>query len=228
MTLAPRACAVIFDLDGVLVDSSACHYESFRRLGEEEGYTMTPELFRTIFGRRNPELFPIIYGHPLPASELDRLAERKETLFRELMRGQVRPLPGVLALVALLQAGGVHLAIGTSTPRENVTLILDELGLTDSFAVIVSAEDVSRGKPDPQVFCLAAERLGIPPARCIVVEDAVAGVQAARRGGMVAVGVTTNHPRAALSEAHRVVESLEELTLTDLMVLLTAKGKGEG
>ena len=218
--LSPDQCSVIFDLDGVIVDTKAAHFASFAQLGEEAGYVITPEQFKQVFGRRNNDIFPLLYRHELPPAEIERLAERKEEIFRDMIRGQVSALPGVGALLPALRAAGFHLAIGTSTPRANVELILDELHFCRYFSVIVSAEDVTRGKPDPQVFLLAAERLHVPPAHCVVVEDAVAGVEAALAGGMKALAVTTNHPRAALSHATRVVDSLAEMAPADFTVLL--------
>lgn len=217
---APDQCGILFDLDGVLVDSKEAHYASFAQLGEEVGYTFSREQFAHIFGRHNADIFPIIYGHPLPPKRIAALADRKEAIFRDLLRGKVQPLPGVMTLLPALKAAGFHRAIGTSTPRANVTMILDELGMQGMFEAIVSAEDVTRGKPDPQVFLLAAARVGIPPARCVVVEDAVAGVQAALNGGMKALAVTTNHTREALRHADLVIDSLAEMTPEDFLTLL--------
>jgi HAD superfamily hydrolase (TIGR01509 family) len=215
------ACAVIFDLDGVIVDTKEAHQASFVALGAEVGYTVTDEEFRHIFGRRNEEIFPLLFGQPLPTERVAWLADRKEAIFRDLIRGKICPLPGVLTLLPALRAAGFHLAIGSSTPRANVDLILASLEITDLFEVIISAENVTQGKPDPQVFCLGAARMGIPPAQCMVVEDAVAGVEAARNGGMQALAVTTNHARAALHAAHRVVDSLEEVTPAEILALIT-------
>lgn len=218
--LTPEQCGVIFDLDGVIVDTKAAHYASFVQLGDEAGYTISPDQFKQVFGRRNNDIFPILYGHALPEAEIERLSDRKEAIFRELVRGRVRALPGVAELLPALHTAGFHLAIGTSTPRANVNLILSELHLLYYFPIIVSAEDVTRGKPDPQVFLLAAKGLLVPPAQCVVVEDAVAGVQAALAGGMRALAVTTNHPRAALSHATRVVESLAEIAPEEVLAML--------
>jgi len=211
---------VLFDLDGVIVDSKEAHFLAFKQLGEEVGYPFTRETFTKIFGRHNNDIFPILFGHPLPQERIDELGDRKEAIVRDLIRGHVEPLPGVATLIPALRAAGFHLAIGTSTPLANVELILGELGLRNYFQVIVSAEDVTRGKPNPQVFLLGAERLGIPPACCVVVEDAVAGVQAAHNGGMKALAVTTNHSREALSRAECVVDSLEEVGPADFLALL--------
>jgi beta-phosphoglucomutase len=218
--LSPDQCAVLFDLDGVIVDSKEAHFQAFKQLGEEVGYDFTHDTFTKIFGRHNNDIFPILFGSPLPQERIDELADRKEDIVRDLIRGKVEALPGVAALIPALQEAGFHLAIGTSTPLPNVELILGELGLREYFQQIVSAEDVTEGKPHPQVFLLGAERLGIPPERCVVVEDAVAGVQAAHNGGMKALAVTTNHPREALGKAERVVDSLEEVGPEDFLRLM--------
>jgi len=220
--LSPAQCAVLFDLDGVIVDSKEAHFLAFRQLGEEVGYPCTRETFTHIFGMHNNEIFPFLFGHPLPQTRITELADRKEAIVREIMRGHVQALPGARALVHALRDAGFHLAIGTSTPLANVELILGELGQREYFQVIVSAEDVTEGKPNPQVFLLGAERLGVSPDRCVVIEDAVAGVQAARNGGMKALAVTTNHSREALSKAERVVDSLEEVEPSDFLALLQA------
>jgi len=218
--LSPDQCAVLFDLDGVIVDSKEAHFLAFKQFGEEVGYPFTRETFTHIFGMHNNEIFPIVFGHPLPQEEIDKLSVRKEAIVREMIRGHVAALPGAKVLVRALREAGFHLAIGTSTPLANVELILGELGLQEEFQAIISAENVQEGKPHPQVFLLGAQALGIPPEHCVVIEDAVAGVQAAHNGGMKALAVTTNHSREALSKAERVVDSLEEVTPTDFLKLL--------
>ncbi len=218
--LSPTDCGILFDLDGVIVDTKAAHFASFVKLGEEAGYTISEEQFRHVFGRRNNDIFPLLYGHPLSEEEIDRLSDRKEAIFREIIRGKVAPLPGVCALLPALRDAGFAIALGTSTPRANVDQILGELNLRQYFSGMVTAEDVTIGKPDPQVFLRAAASVHRQPARCVVVEDAVAGVQAALNGGMKALAVTTNHAREALSMAHRVVDSLAEVGPADFLTLI--------
>lgn len=218
--LSPDQCAVLFDLDGVIVDSKEAHFQAFKQLGEEVGYDFTRETFTHIFGMHNNEIFPILFGGPLPQERIDEFGNRKEAIVREMIRGHVESLPGARALIRALKEDGFHLAIGSSTPLANVELILGELGLREYFQTIISAENVREGKPNPQVFLLGAEALGVPPERCVVIEDAVAGVQAAHNGGMKALAVTTNHSREALSKAERVVDSLEEVGPEELLQLL--------
>lgn len=218
-----KDCAVLFDLDGVIVDSGLAHHASFRQLGEEVGYQISDELFQSLFGRRNEEIFPILFNSSLPADQVAMLGDRKEEIFRSIIIGKVQPLPGVTTLLPALCEAGFQLAIGTSTPRANVEQIINELKLTQYFTAIISAENVTHGKPHPEVFSNGAAALGVPPAQCVVVEDAVAGVEAALRGGMSALAVTTNHSRAALAAAHRVVDSLAEVTPDDFLALINQR-----
>lgn len=221
--LSANDCAVLFDLDGVIVDTKEAHFASFVQLGKEVGYSISEDLFRSVFGRRNEYIFPFLYGEDLPKERVAWLSQRKEEIFRDMIRGNVQALPGAVELLHALKAAGFHLAIGTSTPRENLEMILASLGVETLFDTKVTSEDVTKGKPDPQVFCLGAERLGVPPAHCVVVEDAVAGVEAALNGGMKALGVTTNHSRESLAEATRVVDSLAEVAPDDFLALCNTK-----
>lgn len=211
----------LFDLDGVLIDSSPFHFASWVKLGEEVGFTMTPELFRQTFGQRNDA----ILRRFIPDATDEQIAAwsvRKETLYRELAAGKLVPLPGAKELVRGLKEAGFRLAIASSTPHRNIAFALEQIGMVDFFDALVGAEDVTKGKPDPEVFLTAAKRLGVPPERCIVFEDAIAGVIAAKRGGMKCIAVTTTNPRDALVEAGAdlVVDSLAELSPERLAAFL--------
>ena len=137
---------------------------------------------------------------------------RKEALYRDLVRGRVQAIDGAVDLVRRCRQAGLKLAVGSSAPPENIQLVLDELGIADCFDVIVHDGDVGRGKPDPQVFLIAARRLGLAPARCAVIEDAPTGIQAALAAGMIVIGLTTHHPPERLADAHRVVDRLDVLS----------------
>ncbi|MBM3216773.1 HAD family phosphatase [Candidatus Poribacteria bacterium] len=212
--------AVLFDLDGVLVDSSLYHRMALERLGDELGVPVTEAFHRATFGTRTRETL-IALLNPIPSdAELDRLIERKEALYRECARGRIDPLPGAVELVRGLRAAGVALAIGSSTVLANVELALREIGVLDSFDAIVAGEDVSIGKPDPEVFLTAARKVEVPPERCVVIEDAPQGVEAARRGGMRVVAVASSRDAAELVGADRVVASLSDLSPDDLIRLV--------
>ncbi len=203
------ATAVLWDLDGVLVDSTRFHYEAYRRLLSESGRDLGFDEFRNLFGLRNEPILRRLFGE-LPPQEVERLAQRKEELFRELIAGNVEALPGAAGLVRRLREEGLSLAIVSSTPRANIELILGSLGLAGAFAAVVGAEDASRGKPHPEGFLTAAERLGVPPADCVVLEDAPEGIEGAKAAGMRCIGVATTRPPERLSEADLVVGRLDD------------------
>ncbi|MDE3096833.1 MAG: HAD family phosphatase [Chloroflexota bacterium] len=217
--------AVLFDLDGVIVDSRACHLRAWQQLARAYEIAVPAGYFRETFGLRNDT----ILGRLLPgaAPEVrDRLASEKEAAFRRLARGRLVPLPGVADLLDFLAAAGIARAIVTSTPGENLRMVLETLRLEGRFQALVSAEDVRRGKPDPEGFLTAAAGLGMPPSDCVVVEDAPAGIQAAVAGGMRAIGVTTTHPAAALRDAGLVVDSLASAAVRSFIVRPSAVRSG--
>ena len=215
---------VIFDMDGVLVDSADAHYESWRLLGLENGREITRAQFDTSFGRRNEEIIPLRFGE-VPPDKLQRLAERKEVLFREIVEQCVPAVPGAAELVRNLKKAGVRLAVGSSGPLLNIQIMLRGMGVLELFEQIVSSEDVTRGKPDPQVFALACERLELPPQRCVVIEDAPAGVAAARAAGARVVAVRMHHSREALADADLIVQRLADLQVADLVDLASRADK---
>ncbi len=210
--------AALWDMDGTLVDSSAYHWQSWRETLAAEGYTLTYAQFQASFGQRNDTILRGYFGADLPLSEIDRIGAAKEEHYRALVRAQgITLLPGVHDWLTRLSAQGWRQAIASAAPRRNVETILDVLGIAWCFDALVSAEDVQRGKPDPQVFLVAAERLAVPPECCLVIEDAPAGIAAAHNAGMRAIGVRTSH--ADLS-ADLVVDTLAELPAGAFAALL--------
>ena len=194
--------AAVFDMDGVLVNNSRFHREAWRRLSREEGFALTdPEFWRQAIGRPVEEAVPRILGRPVPPAEAARLARRKTALYHELADGQAPPVPGVVEFVRALAALGVPRALATSAVADSAARILAGIGLAAIFSVRVTAGQVQRGKPDPEVYLTAAAQLGVPPTDCVVFEDAVVGVEAARRAGMAVVGLTTAHAEAELRDA---------------------------
>jgi beta-phosphoglucomutase len=216
--------AAIWDVDGTLVDTAELHFRAWEAVCRELGRPFTRADFAATFGRRNPEIIHHLFGDRFDERQVAALGERKEEQYRESARGGVQPLPGVVPLLEGLHRAGFRQAIGSSAPPANLELILGLLGVAGYFDAIVSGEDTQRGKPDPQVFLLAAERLGVAPARCVVLEDAVAGVEAARAAGMkcIAVRFVGHHPAEKLrqSGADLVVDSLEQVTARTVCDLL--------
>jgi HAD superfamily hydrolase (TIGR01509 family) len=205
----------IFDWDGVIIDSSRQHEESWDRLARESGKPLPEGHFKAGFGRKNEFIIPNILHWTSDTAEVRRLSLRKEALYREIIieRG-LDPLPGVRAWLGQLRASGIPCVIGSSTHRENIEVSLDVLHLRDFFSQIVSAEDVSHGKPDPEVFLKAAVKIGMDPGKCVVFEDAHVGIEAAHAAGMKVIAVATTNPLEALGKADLAVTRLDELDVT--------------
>ena len=216
--------AVLWDVDGTLVDTAELHFQAWVALASELDKPFTRDDFAGTFGWRNPEIIPKLFGPNYTDEQIDQLGQRKENLYRAEAEKGVVLLPGVQALLeAITAAGGVQ-AIGSSAPRRNIDLILRLTQTAAHFRAVIAMEDTYRGKPDPQVFLLGAKALGVPPERCIVFEDAPVGIQAAKAGGMHAVGVTfiQHHPAAKLraAGADLVVSSLEEVEAQTLIAMV--------
>ena len=218
------AYSAIWDMDGTLVDTAELHFAAWSAVAKELNLPFSRADFAATFGKRNPEILKQLYGDRFSEKEIAELGERKEEYYRAAASRQgVVPLPGVKALVEGLRQAGFKQAIGSSAPRANLDLILKLTELASFFDVLVSMEDTQRGKPDPQVFLVAAQRLKISPSHCVVVEDAVAGVQAAKAGGMkcIAVDFVGHHGPAALRSAGAdlIVKNLEEVTVDSVRQL---------
>jgi HAD superfamily hydrolase (TIGR01509 family) len=212
----------IFDWDGVIIDSSASHERSWDILAAEEKLPLFPGHFKAGFGRKNQFIIPEILHWTREPAEIERLGRRKEELYREIVRvSGIEALPGVRALLEGLRAAGVPCVVGSSTPRINIETTMDITRVREFFAGIVSAEDVIHGKPHPEVFLKAAEKIKREPAKCVVFEDAFVGLEAARAGGFKSIGVGTTNPVESLrGKCDRVVGRLSELNAGDVVALI--------
>jgi len=223
---------VIFDMDGVLVDTYRAHYESWLELARSEGFELSEEDFAKTFGCTSREILVGLgrrHGREVSSEEVAAMDARKEAAFRRIIAARVPVMPGGLELLEGLHAAGFRLALGSSAPPENVELVMDRLELRKWMDATVTGRDVTRGKPDPQVFLLAAERLGVPPARCVVIEDAPVGITAAHAAGMAAVGLaSTGRTRQSLAAADLVIDRLDELSPDRLRRLIAARGRPAG
>lgn len=217
--------AIIWDLDGVIVNTAPYHLEAWQVTFRKRGVEFTEDDFRHSFGLRNDTILASISGGEISPNEISSISSEKEETFRRLIGQDINPLPGAIELLKSLAEAGFQLALASSTPVENIQLVTESLGIKNYFRCIICAGDVSEGKPDPQVFLLAARGLGVEPVNCIVIEDAVAGVTAARRAGMRCLAVTTTHPRTSLNEADLIVDTLESVTIDDIERLLSSSGE---
>jgi len=201
--------AVLWDMDGTLVDSERLHWLAWKEVMDAEGVAIAYQQFRETFGQRNDTIIPLFLGSDAAAGTVARISDAKEAAYRRLVRESgIAAIDGAVEWVKCLHAARWCQAIASAAPRANIEVILDVLDLQNCFEASVAAEDVERGKPDPQVFRLAAERLRVPPSRSIVVEDGRAGVEAARRAGMRCIGLSREGGELA---ADLVVRSFKEL-----------------
>ncbi|MCU0782679.1 MAG: HAD-IA family hydrolase [Verrucomicrobia bacterium] len=174
--------AAIFDWDGVIIDSSRQHEQSWEQLAREEKCALPPNFFKRSFGMKNERIIPRLLGWTSDPARVRRLSDRKEEIYRELiLHKRIETLPGVVEWLNTLCDAEIPCAIGSSTPRENIECVIDALKLRGFFRAVVAGQDVTHGKPNPEVFLLGARQLGLPPARCVVFEDAHVGLEAARR-----------------------------------------------
>jgi len=204
--------AVIFDMDGVLVDSYYAHLRSWQEVAAKEGRQISEAEFASQFGRTSREIIAD-WGVAYSEEKIAALDEQKEAAFRRILAADFPVMPGAMALLRALNEAGFALAVGSSGPPANVELVLQRLGGRHVFDAVVTGGDVSRGKPDPEVFLIASRRLGVAPHRCAVVEDAPQGIQAAKAAGMAAVAlVSTGRHREMFTQADLVVDRLDELS----------------
>jgi len=210
--------AVLWDMDGTLIDSEELHWIAWRDTLAAEGISISREQFLATFGQRNDSIVPQLLGAAVSAQRITEISNSKEELYRQLIRRDgICPLPGVAQWVNQLHKQGWLQAVASAAPRANIDAVLEALSAKHVFQGIVSAEDVRRGKPDPEVYLTAASRVGVPPACCIVVEDAVAGVQGARRAGMKSIGVNRNGNQLPADVVVRSLDLLEANAFDELL-----------
>lgn len=205
---------VIFDMDGVLVLTAEAHFRAWRAVGAVHGVEITREAFEHSFGRTNPDCIRLLID-PDPSEALVReIADEKERTYRDLVRADIPLAPGARGVLESLRDAGLVMGVGSSAPRENLDMILDGAGIRGFFGAVVDSSMVTRGKPAPDVFLTAARMLGLEPGACAVIEDAPAGIEAARAAAMTAIGLATTHPAESLRRvgAHAVLDSLARLT----------------
>jgi beta-phosphoglucomutase len=201
---------VLWDMDGVLVDTGEFHFQSWLAVLPDYGIPYDREAFERTFGMNNAGTLRALTGRELPPEVVAEIAARKEQTYRASLRGRVTALPGAQAWLARLKERGYRQGIASSTPQANIDVVVSELGIAGYFDVILSGSDMPP-KPDPAVFLAVAAQIEVPPQRCVVVEDSRAGVEAARRGGMRCIAVTTTNPAEALRTADVIVDRLDEL-----------------
>jgi HAD superfamily hydrolase (TIGR01509 family) len=210
--------AILWDMDGVLADTTPLHFATWEQILHEEGIAFDRQQFQKIYGLKNHDLIPFLAGKPMESHSIERIASRKELAFRQRLPGNLLPLPGVVDWLMRFQSWGCKQAVASSAPPENVEALVNELGIRTYFDSLVTPGELP-GKPDPAVFLLAASQLGVSPRKCLVIEDSIPGVEAARRAAMRCVAVATTNPPQVLTGADIVVTTMAQLTEIQVLAL---------
>ena len=210
--------AVLWDLDGVIADTGIYHYQAWVDVFGKLGKTFTEEHFMRHFGQRHDTIIHSVLGE-VSQEDFDAITEEKQENYRQRVARNIQPMPGAIELIKSLGKNGIKTAIASSAPPENVDIIIKGLGIEDCFDAYARGTEVAEGKPSPLVFLLAAEKLEVDPHDCVVIEDAIAGVAAAKSAGMKCVAVTNSHPKDKLKQADLVVDTLEDISINDLKKL---------
>ena len=212
-------------MDGTIVNSLPFHKKAWQETFAKRGKDFTEADFKWANGRRNEEIIPHFLKRTMPLAEVNVIADEKEATFRRLVQGSIKALPGVIELIEALAAAEYQLAVVSSTPEANIELVTKSLGIKKYFSLFVNGDDVREGKPSPQCFLLGAEKLGVKQKNCVVMEDAVVGVSAAKRAGMYCIAVSNTCPRQDIAEADIVVDSLAEINVKTIEELLSSPMK---
>lgn len=212
----PSKRAIIWDMDGVIADTALFHFKAWEEILARRKISLSWDLFISMFGMRNDTFVRKLLGEKIAEKEIPAIVQEKESLFKEKARHHVKPFPGVINLLEAVKKGNFKQALASSAPRENIDFILQELKIEDLFHCTVSGHEVSKGKPDPQIFLLAAEKMGVVPSDCDVIEDSPYGIRAARAAGMSCLAVSNTHNAKDLKQADKIVASLEKMDLIAL------------
>ncbi|MFZ9981152.1 MAG: HAD family hydrolase [Cyclobacteriaceae bacterium] len=212
--------AVLFDMDGVLIDSNPYHKIALQQFCRKYGYDLSEDELRTrIYGRTNKDWITNLFGN-ISSDLLNRYADEKEALFREIYKNDISPLKGLIEFLDLLEANRIPKAIATSAPRANVNFTLHHTGIGKYFSTILDESFVSRGKPDPEIYIKTAAALSYPSEKCIVMEDSLSGIASGMGAGSKVVALATTHLPEELSHADLVIHDFSELNLSSLQRLM--------
>lgn len=212
--------AAIFDMDGVLVNNNPWHIQAWITFAEKYGLSITPEEVESHFGNTNRDYLTFLFGRELPSDEIDKLAEEKEQIYRSICEKHIQPLNGLISFLEELKKYRFGIALATGGPLSNVKFVMDKLKAEHLFDVYVYDSMVKRGKPDPELFLKAAELLGVDPRNCVVFEDSVHGIEAARRASMLPIGINTSGYREKLKNATLVLDDFSEISAEKILDLL--------
>ncbi len=214
-------CAVIFDMDGVIADTNPFHSLAWKTFAEKYNFTISDEDLKShVFGRTNKSIFDFLFGDSLSQEKISVLANEKEVIFREIYKNNIKALPGLIELLADLKTASFKIGIATSAPEENVELIVGELGIKDYFNAIVDPKDITRSKPDPEIYIKCSQLLSVTPERCLVFEDSLPGIEAAVSAGMKVIGITSTHSSDELKNTLMTIDNFFQIDINKIKEIL--------
>lgn len=211
--ISNNICAVIFDLDGVIVDNMKYHKLAWKKFLEKYAASIDINTFSRHFGKRNEVLLDIVFNRRLSPEEVKKYGEEKESLYRELYAEDIETIPGLWEFLKLLKKKKIKSAVASAAPPVNVDFVLDKTGIREFFYVVMNAEDVKKGKPDPEIYLKTSQLLACSPQFCLVFEDSIPGLQAAKNAGMKVIALTTTYPPAELRDADLIINDFTEVDL---------------
>jgi beta-phosphoglucomutase len=214
--------AVIFDMDGVIIDNHHFHMQAWEKFCQKYDILLNNEEFKeNVTGRTVADAIRYIFNNKVSEEELKKYSEEKEALYRELYEAHIKPVKGLAAFLEQLAANNIPRAIATSAPAVNVAYVLKHVHISRYFDTIIDSTHIKYGKPNPEIYLKAAQTINMPPEKCVVFEDSISGVRAARNAGMKVVGLTTTHQREELTEVDLVKNNFEELTIEEIKSLFS-------
>jgi beta-phosphoglucomutase family hydrolase len=218
--------AVLWDMDGVIADTADYHYRAWQEVLGKRGVDFSKADFMRLFGQRHDTIIRFALGNSLSPEEFDAITEEKQKNYRRRVAANIIPMPGAIALIKSLNEHGIKSAIASSAVPENIEIIIRGLGIEDFFQAVAGGTEVKEGKPSPLIFLLAAKKLEVKPDNCVVIEDAIAGVTAAKQAGMKCIAVTNSHPKNSLKNADLIVDTLEAVDVAVLSGLFRSAKSG--
>ena len=212
--------AVIFDMDGVIVDSNPFHRKALTDFCQKHGFMLSEDQMKTkIFGRTNKEWLTEFFGGNITLNQIREYEEEMESQFREDFAPHIKPIKGLIRFLEELKRNNITLAVASSAPKLNVDFILKKTKTTNYFSTIINGDSIENGKPHPEIYLKAVEAIGVIPQRCIVIEDSLSGIEAARKAGCKVIGITTTHSHQELTLTDLVLNDFDEIGLMDLEAL---------
>jgi beta-phosphoglucomutase family hydrolase len=213
--------AVIFDLDGTLIDNNSFHLQAWQEFYKKRNRSLTEEEYKKHFnGKTNTDVLAHVFEEPLSAEDTEKYTNEKEDLYREIYAPHIQPVKGLLNLLQQIHNAGIPMAIATSGIKVNIDYMFEHIPIRHYFKEVIYSKHIKKGKPDPEIYLVTAEKLPVAPEKCVVFEDSVAGIQSAKAAGMKVVAITTTHTIDELKIADKLINNYDEISVKDIYEML--------